>query len=270
MILRGQLRKSVSFHELTEVPGLLAPQVAHDMMQTRYFLARELSENKDVLEVACGTGVAFDYLATYAKVVIGVDIDPKNISLAKKIHGDRFEVFLGDACQLNFPDSSFDVVLLLEAIYWLTDANKFFWEAKRVLRPNGKLLIVSVNPEWVGWTPAWAAPNSKRYYSALELQKELTCAGFTVELKAGFKEDDSAFLNALRMRVRKWAFNLGLIPSTLKGRELIKRWINNETRPFPEHLRYDSGVVYPLTDIGDLSATTSFRIIYAVGTKATA
>lgn len=46
-----------------------------------------------------------------------------------------------DAQELPFQDATFDVVLLLEAIYYLPHAEKFMAEARRVLRPDGILFI---------------------------------------------------------------------------------------------------------------------------------
>ena len=50
-----------------------------------------------------------------------------------------------DAQHLRFPDNSFDVVLLFEALYYLEDPVKFVSEAERVLRQRGVLNICTVN-----------------------------------------------------------------------------------------------------------------------------
>jgi len=39
-----------------------------------------LAENKEVLEIGCGGGLGVEYLARFAKKVVGGDIDSKNVS----------------------------------------------------------------------------------------------------------------------------------------------------------------------------------------------
>ncbi len=66
-----------------------------------------------VLDVGCGSGVQSTYLAPYAKEVVGVDLSEKLIEIAK----DRCKEYpntqflLGNACQLPFPDQSFDFII---------------------------------------------------------------------------------------------------------------------------------------------------------------
>jgi ubiquinone/menaquinone biosynthesis C-methylase UbiE len=66
-----------------------------------------------VLDVGCGSGVQSMHLAPYAKEVVGIDLSENLIEIAKErckqYQNARFQV--GDACQLPFPDQSFDFII---------------------------------------------------------------------------------------------------------------------------------------------------------------
>jgi len=84
-----------------------------------------------VLDVGTGTGVAAHALAEWfpAADVVGVDLAAAMVDEARRKGGRaRFEV--ADASKLPFPDSSFDLVVLMNAV-------PFFDEISRVLAPGG-------------------------------------------------------------------------------------------------------------------------------------
>jgi len=124
--------------------------------------------DKDVLEVACGAGVGIGSIAAVARHVVGGDIDVVNCEIARETYKDRPEVEILelDAEKMPFPSASFDLLLLFEALYYLNSPQKFFQEARRLLRPGGKLLISSVNCRWSGFNPS---PFSTKYFDAAEL-----------------------------------------------------------------------------------------------------
>ena len=157
-----------NFSYVTEIPGFYATTEQLSMIITRYNLAKKYSNNKDVLEVACGSGIGIPYLKDVAKSVCACDIDPKLVSTAKEISTniDSVDIKEGDAQNLPYLDKSFDLVIIFEAIYYLNDYTKFFSEANRVLRSEGLLIISSVNPDWHGFNPS---PFSTKYFNLDEL-----------------------------------------------------------------------------------------------------
>jgi ubiquinone/menaquinone biosynthesis C-methylase UbiE len=56
----------------------------------------------------------------------------------------RFE--LGDALKIGYPDSSFDLVTTRRATHHFEDVPRFLGEARRVLRPGGRLGVVDMSP----------------------------------------------------------------------------------------------------------------------------
>ena len=84
-----------------------------------------------VLDVGTGTGVAAHALAEWfpSADVVGVDLAAAMIDVARSKRGRaRFEV--ADASQLPFPEASFGLVVLMNAV-------PFFDEIARVLAPGG-------------------------------------------------------------------------------------------------------------------------------------
>ncbi len=99
------------------------------------------------LDLACGTGdIAFAIAADGARVV-GLDVTPRMIALAreKRAAGQRTSFLVGDMMALPFPDASFDLVTTgygLRNVPVLEPAVK---EIARVLRPGGQLLSLDFN-----------------------------------------------------------------------------------------------------------------------------
>src|ERR1035437_3873434 len=125
--------------DFTAVSEVSYQKVTREQIQriyTRYRFAMDFCQDKDVLEVACGSGQGLGYLALNAKRVVGVDIDKNLLALAEKQYqkNSKIELFNADAHALPFQNSSFDVIILYEAIYYLSDPEKFMIEARRLLR----------------------------------------------------------------------------------------------------------------------------------------
>ncbi len=86
---------------------------------------------KRVLDVGTGTGVAALALADWFPdaEVTGVDLSPGMVAEAER-KGGRVRFLVADASRLPFPDASFDLVVLMNAV-------PFFDELARILAPGG-------------------------------------------------------------------------------------------------------------------------------------
>lgn len=190
------------------------------MIHTRYALARERCAGKDVLEAACGPGRGLGYLAQKARSVTAGDLTPALVEAARAHYGERVKLSVFDAQKLPFADASFDLVLLYEAFYYLSEPEKFLSEARRVLRPGGELLLSMPNPEWDGFN---RSPFSVRYFTADELRAFLVANGYRAGIKAGFAAAPRGPLGCAVSAVRKAAVGLGVVPKTMKGKAWLKR-----------------------------------------------
>lgn len=98
------------------------------------------SENKKVLDIGCGTG-EFAPLFKNADYY-GIDISFSYIAYAKKKNKGKFLVM--DATKLEFNNDVFDQILIMAILHHLEidDVKKILIEAKRVLKSDGKILIL--------------------------------------------------------------------------------------------------------------------------------
>lgn len=96
--------------------------------------------NKKVLDVACGIGRLGQ---TFSANVWGFDMNPKAIAVAKH-NGIRAK--LGDAeGKWKYPNAYFDMVLASHIIEHVRNPDELLTEAKRVLKKNGTLVIITPN-----------------------------------------------------------------------------------------------------------------------------
>ena len=102
--------------------------------------AKQFSQKKRVLDLCCGTGWTANELANVAKVVKAVDYSKESIEKAKKeFQNENLFFEQMNALNLNYPDSSFDTVVSMEAIEHFTenDGKVFLSEVCRVLKKGG-------------------------------------------------------------------------------------------------------------------------------------
>ncbi len=112
----------------------------------RYAMVLDVVKEKDVLDVACGEGYGSSFMADVARSVIGVDISDEAVQHASSAYKKLNLTFSqGSATNLDFADASFDVVVSFETIEHLAEQAQMLAEIRRVLRPDGLLIISSPN-----------------------------------------------------------------------------------------------------------------------------
>jgi ubiquinone/menaquinone biosynthesis C-methylase UbiE len=110
----------------------------------RYSMASILVKDKVVLDIACGEGYGSLLLSKIALQVIGVDIDAKVINNASlKYKNNNLKFLTGSAESIPVDDKSIDVLVSFETIEHHDKHDEMFMEIKRVLKPNGILLMSS-------------------------------------------------------------------------------------------------------------------------------
>jgi ubiquinone/menaquinone biosynthesis C-methylase UbiE len=108
----------------------------------RYAIAIDLVKGKNVLDIACGEGYGANLLAQHAAHVTGADIDSTTIANAKSKYCRENLSFLTCSVEnIPFPDTHFDAVVSFETIEHTTNHEKMLQEIKRVLKPDGVLII---------------------------------------------------------------------------------------------------------------------------------
>ena len=101
-----------------------------------------------ILDAGCGVGGSAIWLAeTFAARVVGITPVASQVERARRFGvqrgvSDRVRFAKEDYLHTSFPDASFDVVWALESICHAADKAGFYREARRLLRPGGRLGIV--------------------------------------------------------------------------------------------------------------------------------
>jgi SAM-dependent methyltransferase len=136
-------------------------------------------------DVGCGTGSTTAALARrFALDAVGVDRSAEMLSAATARGCAECRFVRARAESLPFADDSFDRVLMQTTVH-LMDRDRAFPEVRRVLRPGGRLVVLSVDPAgidefWLAdWFPSYAAIDRARFPDLETLDDELSRAGFT-------------------------------------------------------------------------------------------
>ena len=98
----------------------------------------------NVLEIAIGTGRNLPFYPPRVQLT-GVDFSPAMLEVARRRATDldiEVDLRVGDAQDLEFEDASFDTVVLTLALSSIPDDRKAVAEARRVLRPGGRVLLL--------------------------------------------------------------------------------------------------------------------------------
>lgn len=118
----------------------------HWWFQGRRHLVRALvlQANADrgckILEIGCSGGPLIQQLhADGYRQVTGIDISADGIEICRQ--RGLTDTHVMDARKLAFPDESFDVITASDVLEHLADAPGALREWKRVLKPDGKLIV---------------------------------------------------------------------------------------------------------------------------------
>ena len=124
----------------------------------RYLFALQFCRQRDVLDIACGEGYGSALLGQVARQVTGVDLDPDAIRHANTSYRDDVVSFvIGDCGSIPLADASVDVVISFETLEHIAAQGDFFAQIKRVLRPNGVLVLST--PDKVAYADVATTPN---------------------------------------------------------------------------------------------------------------
>jgi ubiquinone/menaquinone biosynthesis C-methylase UbiE len=120
--------------------------------------AREMGARQagvlQVLEVGCGTGRWLAELRAVTPHVYGLDLSAGMLRQACKREAS-FRLVRGRAEQLAFPDATFDLIYCVNAIHHFDRPRAFVSEARRLLRPGGRLAVIGMDPH--GHRECWYA-----------------------------------------------------------------------------------------------------------------
>ena len=264
--MSAEMSQSVQkFDNVTELAGEEISAEQRDRLYNRYHWTAQYCAGKDVLEVACGSGAGLGYIARTAASVAGGDYSLSILAGPRAHYGGRFDIRQFDAQDMPYANSTFDVVVMHEALYYIPDAGKFVAECRRVLRPGGAILLTNANKDLFDFNPS---PFSTVYHGAVELTELFRSYGFDVELFASTPLGRVSMLQKLTRPLKWAAVRFGLMPKTMRGKRLLKRLIFGKPVLMPAEVVPDMAPVEVLTPIPGDQPCLTHKIIYCHATLA--
>jgi ubiquinone/menaquinone biosynthesis C-methylase UbiE len=216
-------------------------------------LARTIQgPGKNILDLGCGDGNFVDGFANAADDIriTGVDVAQSELAIARRRHADDHRVRFDqeDARNLPYAEAAFDIVVAHQFLNFMSEPVQVLHEAARVLRHDGRLLIVA-NRGWtkdrdVNWIfldnaaravvkelyPqfAWPAMGDRRIYSEpgiLDIFAE--CPDYDVETLTIAEFVPGAFMTPEQVAAM---YNRLYIYGSLPDRAPILRAVENRAR----------------------------------------
>ena len=201
----------------------------------------QLKPCHNVLDAGCGVGGAAFYLAsTIGCSVFGITLSEKQLKLANEFkqsfeNKNLVNFSLQDFTKTNFKSESFDVIWGCESTCYANPKINFINEAKRLLKPNGILIIADyfIEPKGLidkdkyikNWGDLWAI---QEFHSQHNFIDELEKNGFEIEQNIDVSKQ--VFRSSKRMY---YSYLVGALPS------ILYNLLNNTSRFGKKH--YQSG-----------------------------
>jgi 2-polyprenyl-3-methyl-5-hydroxy-6-metoxy-1,4-benzoquinol methylase len=130
-----------------------------------------------LLDIGCGNGLFLDQMRHFGWDVAGVEPDGKAVSVAREKFG--LEVFQGSLEGARFADGRFDAITMSHVIEHVPDPIGLLKECRRVLKPGGRLVIVTPNIKSMGrrvFGDAWLHWDPPRHLFLFSPQALRACA----------------------------------------------------------------------------------------------
>lgn len=115
----------------------------------------------DVVELGCGTAAISSWLSRLGLRPIGVDIVRAQLETAARLQhefGISFGLLRANAEQLHYEDASFGMAVSEYGASLWCDPRRWLPEAHRLLRPRGRLIMVTSSPLLMACTPWNGSP----------------------------------------------------------------------------------------------------------------
>ena len=120
------------------------------MASRRFILEKAQLLKGDILEIGSGKGYTSLSLARAGFKFAAIDTDRESLkitalNLAYEKLLTHARLYVMDGKKLTFPDHSFNSVVIVGLFHHISEIDRMLFEAGRVLRPNGKLVLADFN-----------------------------------------------------------------------------------------------------------------------------
>jgi SAM-dependent methyltransferase len=154
---------------------LLRYRAVYDDLGDRFPVFVNRKDNL-LVDVGCGRGDFLGRMKTLGWNVLGIEPDPVSAALATR---RGIPVFRGTLSEAALPDAMTDQVVMSHVLEHLYDPHSVINECYRILRPGGRLVIITPNNESLGhriFNADWRGLEPPRHlfiYSGSSLRKIL-------------------------------------------------------------------------------------------------
>lgn len=175
----------------------------------------ELPSNPKICDLGCGVGWSTSIVGIFGEAT-GVDLSETSHAQTRYPHC-RFESV--DILKWDAPESEFDVVLSLEVIEHVEEAQQggYLAVARRILKPQGHLILTTPNRRTMNAIPGggttWSSQPVEDWLDAKRLRSLLKQGGFTIMSMTSFLlgVGQSGFYRLVNSsRVNKFAKSIGV------------------------------------------------------------
>lgn len=180
-----------------------------------------------ILDLACGPGIVAEAVAPNASELVGVDLSPEMLRLAKLrvamagLANSRF--IMAPADHLPFDDGTYDMVVTRLSLHHFPVVSSVLAEVRRVLSPRGILILADIHSsdepgeaELHNALEQLRDPTHVRMLSRSELRREIESAGFEISSEDNWEQprqfeewakvvDDPIRTNSLFVVMRSFA-----------------------------------------------------------------
>ena len=108
---------------------------------------KDLPDDARILDIGCGDGFHLNLLREYGKkgwTLEGVDVDKRAVDMA---HKKGLTVHLGSIETVDLPNDAYDLAFMVQTVEHVENPAEILSAIKEVLKPNGKLVIVTDNTD---------------------------------------------------------------------------------------------------------------------------
>lgn len=231
------------------------------IIEARYVLASSLAVDKRVLEVGCGNGLGANHLAQAAQSYIGGDVHRSNVTLANSMNQSDAKFVVMDAHNMPFKRNSFDLILLLEVIYYFEDFELVLEECKGLLAVGGILLISAPNPSIRDFRGSMM---STKYYTVGDLESLLAKQFSGIQFLGGFPLSEGLINDFVRSSRKILASLLNRIPFGNNLKTCVNRYVLGKNLSVEENLSWSDPDIGHLISIDHRRPDRVHKVIYAI------
>jgi 2-polyprenyl-3-methyl-5-hydroxy-6-metoxy-1,4-benzoquinol methylase len=185
--------------------------------QVMYLPARPAGR---LLDVGCGNGGMMQRLAELGWQAEGVDFDPDAVQQAR---ARGLPVRLGALHHQAYPDEHFDAITMTHVVEHVPDPLALLRESHRILRPGGRLALVTPNADSLGhklFRDAWRGLEPPRHLHVFQrsaLRTLVHRAGFAVlSTSTAIPGADTILLESQAIRLTRRGHSPGRQPAALR------------------------------------------------------